>query len=79
VTNGERFSTYAIRAERDSGIISVNGAAAHRAAPKDIIIIASYANYHDDALKTYAPDLIYVDEQNNIKEHKKAIPVQAAE
>lgn len=44
VTNGERFSTYAILGERDSGIISVNGAAAHKANPQDILIIASYAS-----------------------------------
>src|SRR3546814_7802063 len=45
VNNGERFTTYAIRAERDSGIISVNGAAARKACPGDILIIASYAAY----------------------------------
>ena len=43
VTNGERFTTYAIRAERDSGTISVNGAAAHKANPGDLLIIATYA------------------------------------
>src|SRR5689334_24018996 len=47
VNNGERFSTYAIRADEGSGIISINGAAAHRAAPGDIIIIAAYGVYSD--------------------------------
>src|SRR3990167_60530 len=42
IRNGERFSTYAIRAEAGSGIISVNGAAAHKASPGDILIIAAY-------------------------------------
>ncbi len=78
VTNGERFMTYAIRAERDSGIISVNGAAAHKAHPKDIIIIASYAHYTEAEIKQYVPQLVYVDMQNRIVEKKQHIPVQAA-
>lgn len=78
VTNGERFSTYAIRAERNSGIISVNGAAAHKAHPKDIIIIASYAHYTKLELEKYAPQLVYVDANNRITNQKKQIPVQAA-
>lgn len=48
VNNGERFTTYAIRAERGSGIISVNGSAARRAAPGDLLIIASFAPAHQD-------------------------------
>jgi len=78
VTNGERFSTYAIRADRHSGIISVNGAAAHKADPKDIIIIASYANYNEAELENYTPQLIYVDNENRIKSQRNAIPAQAA-
>lgn len=77
VTNGERFSTYAIRGERNSGIISVNGAAAHKAQPKDILIIASYASYSEAELKNFHPQLIYVNEQNQILEKRHAIPVQA--
>lgn len=78
VTNGERFSTYAIRAERHSGIISTNGAAAHKAKPDDIVIIATYAQYNTVELETYAPYLVYVDEQNRIKTLKNKIPAQAA-
>ena len=78
VTNGERFSTYAIRAERHSGIISVNGAAAHKADPKDIIIIASYASYSEIELEKFTPTLIYVDQENRIKSQRNAIPAQAA-
>jgi len=78
VTNGERFSTYAIRATRHSGIISVNGAAAHKAHPKDILIIASYARYSEIELEKYAPQLVYVDAGNRILAQKKQIPVQAA-
>lgn len=78
VTNGERFSTYAMRAERHSGIISVNGAAAHKANPGDIIIIASYAVYHEIELEKFAPQLVYVDENNRIQSQRNAIPAQAA-
>jgi len=78
VSNGERFITYAIRAERHSGIISVNGAAAHKADPRDIIIIASYATYDEAELSQYSPHLVYVDHQNRIKDQRNAIPVQAA-
>lgn len=78
VTNGERFSTYAILAERGSGIISVNGAAAHKAAPGDIMIIASYANYSELELQKFSPQLVYVDDQNRIQSQRNAIPAQAA-
>lgn len=78
VSNGERFSTYAIRAERHSGIISTNGAAAHKAKPNDIVIIATYAQYSALELETYQPVLIYVDDYNRIKERKNTIPAQAA-
>jgi aspartate 1-decarboxylase len=78
VTNGERFTTYAIRAARDSGIISVNGAAAHRANPGDLVIIATYATYNEIELARYAPELVYVDADNRIMDTRQAIPVQAA-
>ncbi|MCD6705699.1 MAG: aspartate 1-decarboxylase [Thiobacillus sp.] len=78
VTNGERFTTYAIRAERDSGIISVNGAAAHKANPGDLVIIATYATYNELELARYAPELVYVDGNNRIMDTRQAIPVQAA-
>ena len=78
VSNGERFSTYAIRATRHSGIISINGAAAHKAAPDDIIIIASYANYSEIELEKFTPQLVYVDEQNRIQSQRNHIPAQAA-
>jgi aspartate 1-decarboxylase len=78
VTNGERFSTYAILGERNSGIISVNGAAAHKAAPGDILIIASYATYHEIELEKFSPQLVYVDEKNRIQSQRKSIPAQAA-
>ena len=78
VTNGERFTTYAIRAERGSGIISVNGAAARLAAAGDILIIASYSIYDEVELQSFKPDLVYVDGQNKIKRQRHKIPVQLA-
>ncbi|MEO8331646.1 MAG: aspartate 1-decarboxylase [Gallionella sp.] len=78
ITNGERFTTYAIRAQRGSGVISVNGAAAHKAAPGDLLIIASYAMYSELELQRYHPLLVYVDEHNRIIAQRDQIPVQAA-
>jgi aspartate 1-decarboxylase len=78
ITNGERFTTYAIRAQRGSGTISVNGAAAHKAAPGDMLIIACYAMYSELELQKYHPQLVYVDEHNRIIAKRDQIPVQAA-
>ena len=78
INNGERFTTYAIRAERHSGVISVNGAAAHKADPDDLIIIASYSQYTEAELSHFRPQLVYVDGQNRIVEQKNHIPAQAA-
>ncbi len=78
ISNGERFTTYAIRAARNSGTISVNGAAARKAAPGDMLIIASYAVYNEVELQRYRPELVYVDERNRIKAKRDNIPVQIA-
>jgi aspartate 1-decarboxylase len=78
VSNGERFTTYAIRAQRGSGIISVNGAAAHKANPGDILIIAAYAAYSELELQKFHPQLVYVDERNRIVARRDHIPAQAA-
>lgn len=78
ITNGERFTTYAIRAEDHSGIISVNGAAAHKANPEDIIIIAAYVGLDQKELATFKPTLVYVDEANRITHTRNTIPVQVA-
>ncbi len=78
VTNGERFTTYAIRAEDHSGIISVNGAAAHKANPGDIVIICAYVGLNQQELASYKPRLVYVDEANRISHTRHTIPVQVA-
>jgi len=78
VNNGERFTTYAIRAERGSGTISVNGAAARKAATGDLLIIASYVTMNEIELQNFEPDLVYVDARNRITHHSRQIPAQAA-
>lgn len=78
VTNGERFNTYAIRAEAGSHIISINGAAAHKASPGDIIIICTYGEFEEKELPAFKPRLVYVDATNRITRTSNAIPVQVA-
>jgi aspartate 1-decarboxylase len=78
VNNGERFVTYAIRAEEGSGTISINGAAAHKAQPGDIIIICAYAQIDAAAAAEFKPTLVYVDHQNRLTHTNHSIPRQAA-
>ncbi|MDR0780822.1 MAG: aspartate 1-decarboxylase [Pseudomonadales bacterium] len=78
VSNGERLTTYAIRAEAGSRVISVNGAAAHKAEVGDRIIICTYASYSDAELLNHKPKLVYLDEGNHVIRTANAIPVQAA-
>jgi len=78
VNNGARFTTYAIRAQDGSGLISVNGAAARHAAPNDIVIICAYAILSQAELLNFQPNLIYVDGNNRIVRTGHQIPVQAA-
>ena len=59
ITNGERFSTYAIKGERGSGIIGINGAAAHKAGVGDLIIIASYASMDFEEAKPFPPSVVF--------------------
>ena len=77
-TNGERFRTYAIRAEDGSGIISVNGAAAHKANPGDIVIICAYIRLTQQELVNFKPKLVYLDENNQVTHTRNTIPVQVA-
>lgn len=78
IANGERFTTYAIRAEAGSGIISVNGAAAHKARPGDKVIICSYVTVSRQDLASFKPTLVYVDEGNRITRTRNSIPAQVA-
>jgi aspartate 1-decarboxylase len=78
VNNGERFVTYALRAEEGSGIISVNGSAAHRAQPGDLVIIAAFVTLTEAEAEQHLPKLIYVDASNHIARTNTSIPKQMA-
>ncbi|NWO57685.1 MULTISPECIES: aspartate 1-decarboxylase [Chromohalobacter] len=78
VENGNRFTTYAIRGEAGSRLISINGAAAHQAQVGDRIIICSYAHYAEHELATHQPALVYLQEGNQVSHTSHAIPVQFA-
>lgn len=68
VSNGVRFTTYAIKARRGSGEISLNGAAARMAMIGDLLIIAAYSSYSESELPAYRPVIVLVDEHNRPKE-----------
>ena len=78
IDNGERFVTYAIRGERGSGMISVNGSAARRAAVGDLIIIAAFAQVHNDAVAAHRPRLVFVDAHNRQNGARDHVPLQQA-
>ena len=78
IDNGERFVTYAIKGERGSGMISVNGSAARRASQGDLVIIASFAQVHEDRVATHEPKLVFVDEKNQQAGLRHHVPTQAA-
>jgi aspartate 1-decarboxylase len=78
IANGERFTTYAIKAEPGSGIISVNGAAAHKARVGDRVIICAYTAMDEGQARVFKPRLVYLDETNRVVRTANTIPVQAA-
>ncbi|MGR9071721.1 MAG: aspartate 1-decarboxylase [Gammaproteobacteria bacterium] len=78
INNGERFTTYAIRAEEGSGIISINGAAARLACPRDLVIICAFTVLDEKELVNFKPKLVYFNEKNEIIRSSHSIPVQAA-
>jgi aspartate 1-decarboxylase len=69
--NGQRFETYVIPGERKSGMICLNGAAARLVHPDDIIIIISYGIFDRKEAAEFTPKIIFVDENNGIKEVKE--------
>jgi aspartate 1-decarboxylase len=78
INNGERFTTYAIRAEEDSGVFSINGAAARLACPGDLIIVCTYALLDQHEVVKHKPTLVYFNEKNQIVRSSNVIPAQAA-
>ncbi len=77
INNGERFITYAITGQRGSGMISVNGSAARRAAVGDLLIIAAFAQVPEDKVATHEPQLVFVDDRNRQTALRHTVPTQA--
>ncbi len=71
INNGQRFTTYAIRAEDNSGIISINGAAAHKASVNDLLIIVTYASMSVEMAKTFKTTKVYFKSGGNEIENIK--------
>jgi aspartate 1-decarboxylase len=74
VTRGTRLSTYAMEGAPGSGVICINGAAAHLVRPGDIIIIATYTTLSDTAAKLHLPRVVLLDENNHIKDIGREVP-----
>ena len=77
ITNGERLSTYTILAKPGSRIISVNGAAAHKAKPGDKLVTCSYASLEKSEISSHKPEMVYLDENNNVIKKTGSISMQA--
>jgi len=73
VNNGERFTTYAISGEAGSGVIGVNGAAAHKAAPSHLLIICTYAVLEQAEATLFKPALVYLTADNAISHHSHGV------
>ncbi|HEY6610102.1 MAG TPA: aspartate 1-decarboxylase, partial [Pseudomonas sp.] len=78
IDNGERFTTYAIRAEEGSKMISVNGAAAHKADVGHRVIVCAFAHYSEAELAQHKPRMLYFTPGNALSHTSHAIPVQVA-
>jgi len=76
--NGARFTTYVIRGEDNSGIISVNGAAARLAQVGDRLIICAYSTYDEEELADFKPKMVYTNADNTVSHTSFDIPVQVA-
>ncbi|MET9029865.1 MULTISPECIES: aspartate 1-decarboxylase [Nocardia] len=64
IDNGARLETYVIAGERGSGVIGINGAAAHLVHPGDLVILIAYGQLNEQELKEYDPKVVFVDERN---------------
>jgi aspartate 1-decarboxylase len=66
ITRGTRLQTYAIQGQRGSGVICINGAAAHLNKPGDLVILATFAELEESEARTFVPKVVLVDRQNKI-------------
>lgn len=74
ITRGTRLQTYAIKGERGSGVICINGAAAHLNRPGDLVILATFAELEESEARAHVPRVVLVDRENRIVE-KDAVEV----
>jgi aspartate 1-decarboxylase len=74
VTNGERLETYAVPGPRGSRVVCVNGAAAHKIHPGDLIIISAFAWMTESAARRHEPKVVFVDEENRVKDVRREVP-----
>ncbi len=78
VTNGERLATYVIPGTPGEGEIILNGAAAHKAAPGDLVILCTYAEYEEAEARGHQPTVVMVDERNRIAQRSSQRPKPTA-
>jgi len=76
IDNGERFVTYAIKGQRGTGMISVNGSAARRVAVGDLLIIAAFAQVSEEEVAGHKPKLVFVNDQNQQVELRDKVATQ---
>jgi aspartate 1-decarboxylase len=74
VTNGNRFETYVVEGPPRSGVICVNGAAAHLVNVDDLVIIAAFSWMDEAAARRHEPKVVFVDEQNRMREKRSEVP-----
>jgi aspartate 1-decarboxylase len=78
VTNGNRFETYVVEGEPDSGVVCVNGAAAHLVRPGHLVIIAAFTWLDEEAARKHEPKVVFVDERNRIREKRAEVAMRKA-
>ena len=78
VDNGERFETYAIEGQPGSGVICVNGAAAHLVRPGHLVIIAAFTWLEEETARKHEPKVVFVDERNRIREKRAEVAMRKA-
>ena len=76
VSNGARLETYVLEGERGSGVIGINGAAAHLIHPGDLVLIVSYADLDDEEARTWQPTVVLLDADNRVERVLAGPPTQ---
>jgi aspartate 1-decarboxylase len=74
ITRGTRFVTYAIEGERQSGVVCINGAAAHLCEPGDLVILAAFGTFTEEEARRHVPRVVRVDERNRMVSDAPEIP-----